>query len=79
MEGKIKAIARHKDILKYLTKEVEISIEYEAENDEENMKIYEGNSKAWDFLIISLTGIPFGMVMEFDDNAHDACKVLIDK
>ena len=79
MEGKIKAIARHKGILKYLTKEVEISTEYEAENDEENMKIYEGNSKAWDFLIISLTGIPFGMVMEFDDNAHDAWKVLIDK
>ena len=36
-------MARHKGILKYLTKEVEISIEDEAENDEEKMKIYEGN------------------------------------
>ena len=37
------SIARHKGVLKYLTKEVEISIEDEAENDEEKMKIYEGN------------------------------------
>ena len=38
---KTKAIDRHKGILKYLTKEVDIPIEDEAENDEERMKIYE--------------------------------------
>ena len=35
------AIARHKYILKYLTKEVYIPKEDEAENDVEKMKIYE--------------------------------------
>ena len=53
-----KEISRHKGILKYLTKEVEIPTEEEAKN-EDNMKIYKGNSKAWDFLIIILTDIPF--------------------
>ena len=41
-----KAIFRHKGILKYLTKEVEPPTEDETENDEEKMKINEGNSKA---------------------------------
>ena len=67
-------IARPKGILKYLTKEVDIPIEDEAENDEEKMKIYEENSKAWDFLIISLTDIPFGLVRKCDENEHDAWK-----
>ena len=43
------------------------------------MKIYEGNSKAWYFLIIILTDIHFGMFRQFDDIAHDTCKVLLDK
>ena len=43
------------------------------------MKIYEGNSKAWDFLIISLTDIPFWLVRQCDENAHDTWKDLIDK
>ena len=43
------------------------------------MKIYEGNSKAWDLLIISLTYIPFGMVNQCYENVHDARKALIDK
>ena len=34
LKEKTKAIFRHKGILKYLTKEVEISTEDEAENDE---------------------------------------------
>ena len=41
------------------------------------MKIYEVNSKTWDFLIISLTEIPFGLVGQFYENAHDALKVSI--
>ena len=36
------------------------------------MKIYEVKSKAWDFLIIIFTDIPFGMVRQYDYNAHDA-------
>ena len=43
------------------------------------MKIYEQNSKEWNFLIISLTDIPFGLVQQCDENAHDAWKPLIDK
>ena len=43
------------------------------------MKIYEGNSKAWDFLIISLTDITSGLVSQCDENAHHARKDLIDK
>ena len=55
----INEIARHKVILKYLTKEVEIPTEDKSENDEEKMKIYEGNSKACDLIIISLIDMRF--------------------
>ena len=68
---KKKAIYRHKGILKYLTKQVEITTKYEAENDEDKMKIYEGNSKEWDLLIIRLTDTPFVTVSQCDENAHD--------
>ena len=43
------------------------------------MKIYEGKSKAWDLLIISLTDIPFGLVRQCDDNAHGEWKALMEK
>ena len=43
------------------------------------MNIYEGNSKACDLLIISLTDICFGLVSKRDENAHDAWKALINK
>ena len=43
------------------------------------MKIYEGNYKAWDFIIISLTDIPFGLIKQCDENAHDERKALIEK
>ena len=65
--------------LKKTTKELEIPTEDEEDNDEDKMKIYEGNSKAWDFLIISLTDITFGLVSQCDENAHHARKDLIDK
>ena len=55
-----KAVDRHKGILKYTTKEIDIPTEYKAYNDEDKMNIYEGNSKAWDVIIISLTDIPSG-------------------
>ena len=76
---KTNAISRHKEILKYPTKEVHIPTEYVAENDEENMKIYVGNSKACYFLIISLTDIPFVLDRQCDKNSHDAWKALIEK
>ena len=41
------------------------------------MKIYEGSSKEWDFLIIILTDITFGLVRKCDEDAHDVWKVLI--
>ena len=43
------------------------------------MKVYGGNFKAWDFLIIILTDITFDMVRQCDENSYDACKSLIDK
>ena len=43
---KSKEISRHKGILKYLTKEVEILTEEEAGNDKDKIKIYEGKSKS---------------------------------
>ena len=61
---KTKAIYGHKGIIKYLTKEVEIPTEDEAENYEDKIKIYEGKSKAWYFLIISLADIPFGLARQ---------------
>ena len=42
------------------------------------MKTYEGNPKAWDFLIINLTEIPFGLVSKCDEYAHYARKELIE-
>ena len=76
---RIRKFRDKKGILKYLTKEVETPTEEESENDADKMKIYEGNSKAWDFRIVSLTYIPFGLVRQCDENAHDAWKALIDK
>ena len=43
------------------------------------MNIYEGNSKAWDVIIISLTDIPSGLVRQYDENSHVSWKALIDK
>ena len=43
------------------------------------MKIYEGNSKEWDFGTISLIGIPFCLVRQCDENSHDLWKALIEK
>ena len=77
--GKKKAIASYKVILKYPTKEQDITHEEDVEDEEDKLNIYEGKSKAWDFLIISLTGIPFGLVMQCDENGHEFCKALIDK
>ena len=55
------------------------STEDEAEDYEDKMKFYEVYSKVWDFLIISLTDIPFGLVRQCDKNAHEYWKALIDK
>ena len=43
------------------------------------MKIYEGNYKAWYFIIIILTDKLVGLVRQCDENAHEARKALIDK
>ena len=43
------------------------------------MKIYEGKSKAWDFLIIGLTEITFELIRQCDENAYDTWKALIYK
>ena len=69
-----KIISRHKGILKHLGEKVEISTEDKAENDEEKMKIYEGNSKTYDFPIMILTDIYFRLVSQCDESAHDAWK-----
>ena len=42
------------------------------------MNIYEGNSKAWYILIVSLTDIYFGLVKQSDKNVHEAWKYLIE-
>ena len=42
------------------------------------MNIYEGNSKAWDFLIISFTDTYYGLVRQCDDNSHESWKNLIE-
>ena len=43
------------------------------------MNIYEGNSKDWYLLIISLTYVPFGLTRNCNESAHEACKAQIDK
>ena len=44
------------------------------------MKInWEGNSKAWDFLIIILTNIPIWLVTQCNEDANEAWKSLIEK
>ena len=42
------------------------------------MKIYEGNSKAWNFLIIRLTYISFGFPRKCNEYSHEASKALLD-
>ena len=73
------AISIHNIILNYLTKEREIAYVEDAENDDDKLNIYERNSKAWDFLIMSHKDITFGLVMQVNENTHEAWKDLIDK
>ena len=47
-------------------KKWQIPTEEDAENDEDKLKIYERNSKAWCLLIINLIYIPFGLVRKCD-------------
>ena len=65
--------------IEVLKKEWEIPIEEDEENNEDILKIYEGNSKVWDLLIISLTYIPFWLVRKRNEYAHEAWKSLIEK
>ena len=65
-----KSIARHKGIPKYLTKQWYTATEEDAETDEDKIKIYGGKSKAWNFPIISLIYIPFGLIRKCDGNSH---------
>ena len=60
---KTKEISSHKGILKYLTKEVEIPTEYEAENDEEKLISMNGTprygislSSAWQTYLLGWSG-----------------------
>ena len=41
--------------------------------------MYEGNRKAWDLLIIDMMYIYFGLVIQCNYNANEACKVIIEK
>ena len=43
------------------------------------LKVYEGNRKAWYFLIISLRDIPFGVASQWNENPHEAWMALIEK
>ena len=65
-----KAIARHKGILKYITKQADIPTEDKAYNDEYKMKIYEEKSKVWDLLIMILIDIHYGLVSKCYENSH---------
>ena len=65
--------------MKYLTREWDITDEEYLEDDEDKMKIYEGKYKAWEFLIIILIDIPFGLVRQCDKNAHESRKAIINK
>ena len=53
--------------------------EEDAEYDTDILKIYEGNIKAWDYLIISLRDITFGLVIQCNKNAHETWMAPIDK
>ena len=62
-----------------MTKEVDIPTEDKSYNDEDKMNIYEGNSKAWDLLIMSLTYIPSRLARQCDENSRVSWKALIEK
>ena len=76
---KTKSIAGNKSIFEYLTKEWVICKEEDTEDDPYLLSIYEGNIKAWCFLIISLTEIAFVLLRRCNENAHQSWKSLIDK
>ena len=78
-EKKTKAIVSHKDILKYLTKEWEITSEEDAEDEKDKIKIYEGKYKACGLIIINLKDIPSKLVTQCDEDAHRSWRAIIDK
>ena len=75
---KTKEIARYKGIRKNLTRDWKVTIEEYDEDEYDLMMIYEGNRKAWGFLIINLRNISCGLVIQCNGNAHDAFLASID-
>ena len=75
-EWKVKtlALARRKGFDRYLKEDLENT------TDSKKATAYiKGKADAWDQLVLSLTGTPFDLIMEADENAHKAWELLLRK
>ena len=75
-EWKVKtlALARRKGFDKYL-KEKHVK----SEDSKKDTEFTKGNADAWDQLVLSLSGTPFDLILEANENAHEAWKLLLNK
>ena len=75
-EWKVKtlALARRKGFDRYLKENLETTDD--SKNATEFIK---GNADAWDQLVLSLSGTPFDLILEANENAHEAWKLLLNK
>ena len=75
-EWKVKtlALARRKGFAKYLKEDLQYSTDDAVKKSFEN-----GNADAWDQLVLSLSGTPFDLIQEADENAYEAWRVLLNK
>ena len=75
-EWKVKtlALARRKGFAKYLKEDLQNSTDDAVKKGFEN-----GNADAWDQLVLSLSGTPFDLIQEADENAYEAWRLLLNK
>ena len=75
-EWKVKtlALARRKGFDMYLRNDLE-----DTEDSKKATAFVKGNADAWDQLVLSLSGTPFDLILEADENAHKAWKLLLNK
>ena len=76
-EWKIKtlALARRKNFAVYLKEDCTRS----TTPSDVRLNYEKGNADAWDQLVLSLTGSPFDLIQEADEDAHKAWKILLKK
>ena len=76
---KFMATARMRKYHKYYKGQVNVPSKEPDETEKEELKIYEGNMNAWAFLCLHLTGTPFSLVIQQENDSEGAWNSILKK